>query len=154
MKKVLNYSEGTIFALKLRTDGFAVGIVTRIAKRKNGIIMAYFSDKKFPVMPSLTEIENLTEFPFKWRLGDLFLINNTWFILGQKQNFKSEDWPIPKFIRRDPLVSGRAWEVTYREDDIATVQSETPTDSSREDLDESCLMGAGSVEIGLSKLAR
>lgn len=153
MKKSINYSEGTIFALKLRKEGFAIGIVTRVSKSENGIIMAWFSDKRFNEIPGLARIESIADFPFKWRIGDLSLIDNTWSVLGQKQNFKSEDWPIPTFIRKDPF-SNKAWEVKYRENDIETIQSETPTDFSREDLERDSLMGAGSVELKLDKLVK
>ena len=153
MKRSINYSEGTIFALKLRTEGFAIGIVTKISKSRNGIIVAWFSDKRFKEIPDLAEIELIVNFTFKWRIGDLSLIDNTWFILGKKQNFKSEDWPVPAFINKDP-ISNKAWEVKYKENDIETIQSETLTDFSREDLDRDSLLGAGAVELRLDKLVK
>ena len=85
------------------------------------------SDKRFNEIPGLARIESIADFPFKWRIGDLSLIDNTWSVLGQNKTSKVKDWPIPTFIRKDPF-SNKAWEVKYRENDIETIQSETPTD--------------------------
>lgn len=152
MKKI-NYNLGTIFSLPLKDGGFGVGIVAKVSKNKKGIILSYFSNKRFDNIPTLKEVQDLTDFPYAWRIGDLSLINEDWNIVGQKDNFKSEDWPMPLFIRKDPF-SNKAWEVKYKEDDVQSVQSETLTESNRKDIEIDSLKGAGAVEVKLSNLLK
>ncbi|WP_415867687.1 Imm26 family immunity protein [Burkholderia ubonensis] len=42
------------------------------------------------------------------RFGDLSLMNGEWPIVDHVKDWQSDRWPMPKFVRRDPLAK-RAW---------------------------------------------
>ena len=150
MKKI-NYKEGDIFTLPLRNGGFGVGLIARTSPHNNGVLLGYFSDKKFENKPTIEEANSLAIFPYIWRFGDLSLIDNTWINLGSYKHFENNKFTPPLFIRRDPL-SKKAWEVRYSNQDITKIESEIPTDFNRHDLETDGLSGSGAVEIMLGKL--
>lgn len=143
--------EGTWFAVPLRTRGFAVGVVARTTPT-GGIVLAYF----FPgVWESPPGIDDMKEMGVQrairlLRVGDLGLTNGTWQIIGVDPVWCREDWPVPKFVRRDDL-SRRAWIVEYSDNDANVVVSESPTDYSTS-LERDAVHGAGAAEIVMTRL--
>ncbi|WP_198432657.1 immunity 26/phosphotriesterase HocA family protein [Burkholderia ubonensis] len=111
--KRLPYSEGTWFAVPLRTGGYAIGVVARMAP-KGKIVLAYFFGPKCDAVPALSEVEGLkpTDAIKCVRLGDLGMVNGEWPIIGASPGWAREDWPMPSFIKQDPL-SNRVWLVRY-----------------------------------------
>jgi hypothetical protein len=50
------------------------------------------------------------------RVGALGLVDGSWPIIGKADSWNREEWPMPKFVRKDD-ISGVAWLVTYGDDD-------------------------------------
>ena len=147
----LPYSEGTWFAVPLRNGGFGVGVVAR-ASRKGRVILAYFFGPQREAPPSLSELEHLT--PNKAisviRVGDLGLIDGSWPIIGNLKNWERTSWPMPVFIRRDPL-SRKAWKVYYSDTDPNLPLSEVRTSYEDTSLQTDSMYGAGAAEDELAE---
>lgn len=152
MKK-LPYSGGTLFAVPLREGGgYALGLVTRTAPGGKVLLVSLF-DQRLDHVPDLAEVEQILPRRVlkSIRIGDLGLINGDWPIIGQLKGWDEAAWPMPAFIRRDPL-SKRAWRTIYDPSDPGRVEQEeaVPFDSAGMDVD--ALHGAGAVEILATKL--
>ena len=145
------FDEGTWFAVPLRSGGFAAGVVARTMPR-GGVILVYFFRRLWDRPPSFDEVKGLKPQAAiqVMRVGDLGLVDGTWPVIGRDPDWHRDEWPCPRFLRRDEL-SRRAWIVQYSDRDPNLVESETPTsyDSKLEDND---LYGAGAAEIVLTKL--
>lgn len=147
----LPYREGTWFAVPLCKGGFAVGLVAR-ATKKGKVILCYFFGPRRTSIPVLAEVQNLD--PGKAilvvRVGDLSLIRGEWPIIGQSESWNRSDWPMPVFVRRDPL-SRKAWRMYFSDDDPLLLIKEEPEpyDSS---LPEFGVLGAGAAELVLTKI--
>ncbi|MFA8388805.1 immunity 26/phosphotriesterase HocA family protein [Burkholderia ubonensis] len=150
--KRLPYSEGTWFAVPLRTSGYAIGVVARMAP-KGKIVLAYFFGPKCDAVPALSEVEGLkpTDAIKCVRLGDLGMVNGEWPIIGASPGWAREDWPMPSFIKQDPL-SNRVWLVRYADSDPSQIEQEKLVSEEVGGLEEESLCGYGSVEIKLTKL--
>lgn len=149
--KALPYREGSWFALPLREGGYAIGVVARMAP-EGRIVLAYLFGPKRDAVPVLSEVENLrAEDAVKClRVGDLGLVNGEWPVIGVA-HWVREDWPMPSFVRRDPL-SKRAWLVRYSDTDPRQIEQEDLLPNEASALEEASLCGYGSVEIKLTKL--
>lgn len=140
--------EGTIFAVPLETNGFAVGLVARASKR-GGVLLGYFWGKwdNLPELDSLSLTPQSTALVAKF--GDLFLSDGKWPILGELSHWRREEWPMPLFVREEPFT-GRRWEVKYSDDDPNALISEVPAKEGVRYLP-NLLHGAGAMEIVLNK---
>jgi hypothetical protein len=149
MKTIVD--EGTWFAVPLRSKGFAAGVIARTAP-SGGVVLAYFFSSVWDHPPSLDRIRDVRpEAAIRvLRTGDLGFLEGTWPIIGRDPNWRREEWPTPRFIRRDEL-SQRAWIVQYSDRDPNCVESEIPTSYDTE-LEENDLYGSGAVEIVLTRL--
>ncbi|MBK8498907.1 MAG: hypothetical protein IPL52_08845 [Flavobacteriales bacterium] len=150
MKK-LPYTEGTWFAVPLRTGGYSLGVVARAASRGK-VILAYLFKRRLTSPPKLDECVGLepNEATMVVRIGDLGLIRGDWPIIGIDSKWMRSMWSLPQFLRVEEL-SNRAWKVTYSNDDPNHVISEEPWRVDDMGLTEDVLYGAGAVEIALSK---
>ncbi|MEO7594294.1 MAG: DUF4259 domain-containing protein, partial [Byssovorax sp.] len=148
----LNYSEGTWFAVPLRSGGFGVGIVARATSRGR-VILVYLYGPKRETVPTLTDVAELEPFAAVKVaiIGDLCLIRGDWPILGRAQQWHRDKWPIPLFVRSDEL-SRRAFVVRYDDRDPGLAISEVPVAYGTSTLERDCVMGAGSVESALTRL--
>lgn len=154
MKKKLPYQEGDWFAVPLRSDGYAVGVVARITKSYAGGIVGYFFGPKRDAIPSLDEMKLLRpeQALWKYNFGDLSLLEGKWPIIGKLPDWERSEWPVPLFVRHDSL-SGNAWVVEYDDDDPDQIISEMPVNfEDVRDLPRAGSAGAGAVEIVLTKL--
>jgi hypothetical protein len=142
--------EGSWFAVPLRVGGFAVGLVARTAAA-GGVILAYFFRQKWPHVPSLNDVVGMKPASAAkiLRVGDLSLVDGTWPIIGRTADWQRSVWPVPTFVRKDPL-SRRAWAVRYADHDANIVESEAPTEYIT-DLDPDAVLGAGAAEIILTR---
>jgi hypothetical protein len=145
----LPYSEGTWFALPLRDTGFAVGVVAR-ARKAGKITICYLFGPRRESVPTLTEVEGLKPVDAirVLQVGDLSLINGEWPIIGQAASWTRSEWPMPDFVRKDPL-SQRAWRVQYSDKDPGKVEREVP-EPFESTLEKDALFGAGAVELVLT----
>jgi hypothetical protein len=142
------YDEGDVFAVPLRKGGFAHGVVARVAPGGK-VLFGYFFGPKTDV-PGKDLTLHPADSLLKVRFGDLGLINGEWPVVGKVEDWDRGDWPMPEFVRRDPL-SGRAWKVRYMDGDPSAVEVERPTDAECDGPTDS-LSGYGAVEIRLTKL--
>lgn len=144
--------EGEWFAVPLRDDGFAAGIVARGNRR--GVLLGYFFGPRLPSVPPLPEVSALTaeQAVLVGRFSDLRIRDGRWPLLGRSSPWDRRLWPSPAFIRYEELT-GRTFHVYYDDADphrvvrraqvAPGIAEQGPTDG---------LMGAGFVEIRLTRL--
>ena len=144
-------TEGTWFAVPLKTKGYGVGVVSRTTLG-GGIVLAYFFGELYGNVPSLPDLKNLEPSDAIWvvRAGDLGLIKGAWPVIGIDPHWRRGGWGVPVFVRRDDL-SRKAWSVQYSNDDVNLVESETPIDYEAA-LERDSVFGAGAVEVVLTRL--
>lgn len=151
MKK-LPYHEGSWFAVPLRTSGYAVGVVARMAP-KGKVILVYLFGPRRDSVPTVADVAHLqpNEASKCIKIGDLGLINGKWPIIGDSQDWEKQVWPMPSFVRRDDL-SKRAWRSIYSDTDPSKLEREEPVPYDITELEESGLYGFGAVELLMTKL--
>lgn len=151
MKSRMPPPEGTVFLVPLRDDGFSIGVLARAdnAGRAFGYFFGPRVGRESRVhLPSLRPDQALLVGMF----GDLELLRGNWPLIGSISPWSRSAWPIPPLARVDE-VAGKAWLSTYGDDLRCT--SENPisvAEAARHPYDR--LMGAGAVEIRLTKLIR
>lgn len=148
---ILPYSEGFRFLVPLRNGGYARGVVARASPEGKGV-MGYFFGPRFSSESNVVwlDIHPATAI-LRIRFGDLGLINGKWPIYGKISNWNRSEWPMPDFIRRDPLGRLRPVLVRYLDDDPNRVETEYSIDDDSDMLPDSSA-GYGAVEIRLTKL--
>jgi hypothetical protein len=150
MTEILPYSEGTAFAVPLRSGGFARGVVARAAP-DGRVLFGYFFGPKLEspedaVMDDLKPENSILSLIF----GDLGLINGEWRIVGSFPQWNRDLWPMPDFVRRDPIMK-RAWRVRYSDSDPSRLESEEPI-AFDTNLPPNTSSGYGAVELKLTRL--
>jgi Immunity protein 26 len=145
------YREGSIFAIPLRSGGFAVGVVARKSAHHGGLL-GYFFGPKFSSVPDSGDIGVLhPDMALRvLKFGDLSLMNHEWPVIGDITNWNRKEWPLPDFVRKDD-ISRKAWRVRYSEDDVCQYISEHP-ESFDSPLERDSMFGAGAVELLLTRL--
>jgi hypothetical protein len=151
MKK-LPYKEGDVFAVPLGDGSFGIGLVARAPKRGR-ILLGYFFGNRFTHVPAEQELPELTpQNALKViRFGDLSLFESEWPNITHLVNFNRADWPIPKFVRRNPF-SQRGWLVTYDDNDPSAQVEEVLGDFGTSEYETDELYGAGAVEFMLAEV--
>ena len=149
MPRKLPYNEGTWFAVPLRTTGYGIGIVTRMAPR--GRLFGYFFGPARTTAPALDEVVTLTpeDAVLRIRFGDLGLLEGTWPIIGHAANFDRTVWPLPPFIRIDD-ITGKAFKDTFS-DSLDFVAQEPCDPELARVFPENALWGYRAVESELSE---
>ena len=152
MVDVLPYTEGTVFSLPLREGGFARGVVTRAAP-EGAVLYGYFFGPKLSSPDERREDRLRPDTAIAQMIfGDLGLLNGEWKIIGELPNWDRDAWPMPDFVRRDP-VGKRAWRVRRSDTDPSKIDSEEPV-SFETNLPPNTSSGYGAVEIKLTQLLR
>jgi hypothetical protein len=149
-KKRLLYPEGTWFAVPLRTGGFAIGLLARVAG--DGPAFGYFFGPRWKHPPAVEITRALTpkDAIFVALFGDLGLLNGEWPILGQDLNWNRDVWPLPPFIRIDEIAN-EAWKVSYS-DQLQVLAEEAIDPTLEKKFPRDRLSGYGAVEIRLTQL--
>jgi hypothetical protein len=110
MKK-LPYKEGDVFGVPLRNGGFALGVVARVRPfREGNMLLGYFFRHGKAALPkegSSLEL-NPQDAALIAKFGDLSLYRKEWPIVGNIPGWDRRKWPMPSFMRRDPLSDRRA----------------------------------------------
>ena len=109
------YKEGDWFMLPLEDKGFAIGIIAR--ENKGGRILSYFFAPRIYKKPSKKYLNLLmtdSAIAIEMHGCQGFIMDKTWKIIGNKENFQRKDWPIPQYVRAD--LGGEFYFVTYNED--------------------------------------
>ncbi|HEX7658610.1 MAG TPA: immunity 26/phosphotriesterase HocA family protein [Pseudonocardiaceae bacterium] len=148
----VKYREGDWFAVPLRDNGYAVGVVARA--NKDGILLGYFFGPRRLELPQLTDVRDMTKAQaiLVGRFGDLHLIQGKWPILGRLHDWHRDDWPMPVFVRYEELT-GRSFRVYYDDDDPNNVPREEQIPPGvAEQGPKDRMMGAGFVERVLTKI--
>jgi len=148
---MLPYKEGTVFFVPLRNGGYARGVVAR-ASSEGKVLLGYFFGPRL-TSADATSLEDLdpTKAILRVRFGDLGLINGEWPIRGRIPGWNRAQWPMPDFVRKDPLGRKKPVLVRYSNADPTRVETETPTTDDA-GLGADSMSGYGSVEIKLTKL--
>jgi hypothetical protein len=116
-------------------------------------VIGYFFQERFTEVPLLDSLRSLEarDAVRVMRFGDLGLVKGQWPVLGRRDDWSAEEWPMPVFGRREP--SGRAFRVVYSPDDLRGPVAEEPiTDHECDQLPRDALSGAGAVEKVLTAL--
>jgi len=151
MKK-LPYREGDLFTLPLRDSGIAIGLIARAGPRGQ-VLFGYFFNLRYDNLPDLVDFSRLTpgDAIVRYRFGDLGLINGRWQILGAMPRWDRIHWPMPPFVREDPLTGHKA-QVIYAEDDPSLELSCIKlTDTMMTDPKDG-VAGCGYIELWLTQL--
>lgn len=146
------YEEGEWFAVPLRDDGYAVGVVARANPR--GALFGYFFGPRQDELPSLADTRTLTpsEAILIGKFGHLGLKGGTWPILGRQRDWNRDTWPMPVLVRYEELT-GRTFQVFYDPDDpLKVLREEQVEPGVAEQGPKDGLMGAGFVEIRLTRM--
>jgi hypothetical protein len=148
---MLPYTEGTLFFVPLRNGGYARGVVAR-SSRDGKVLLGYFFG---PQLSSTEEAGTSTLDPseaiLRIRFGDLGLINGEWPIRGEILSWNRSEWPMPVFVRKDPLGKRQSVFVRYSDADPSHVELESPA-SDDVGFGVDLMSGYGAVEIKLTKL--
>jgi hypothetical protein len=155
-KKRIRYFEGQWFAVPLRKDGYALGIIVRGSyKAKGGL--GYFFGPKYQEIPNdeSTWEKKPVDAILITKFGDLGIINGSWPLIKSTRPFLKEEWPIPKFGHEVSLLPGKGTIREYAQDNIGRliIVKETPVNVKEIiGLPEDLSRGGGSVEIELTKI--
>ncbi len=155
MKKII-YSEGNWFAVPLRSDGFAMGLVAR-GGFKTKCSLGYFFGPKSMYLPEATQVEAIKAeeaILIAW-FGDLGIIQGKWSIIKTSRRFVKQDWPVPLFRRIDSVTPTIGRLIEYDQDNPKygrPIHEIIKDASSIFNYPEDSLFGSGAIEIKLTKL--
>jgi hypothetical protein len=155
-KKHIHYNEGQWFAVPLRKDGYALGIIVRGSYKTKGGLGYFFGPK----------LERLPEDRDTWekkpedavlitQFGDLGIITGRWPLIHSTRAFVKDKWPVPHFGSIDPLRPGVGHLREYAQDEKGNLVLIRQVVVDAADLVGVPLdrdMGGGAVEIKLTKL--
>ena len=147
-----SYAEGDWFAVPLRTNGFALGVVARA--NSEGVLVGYFFGPRSEELPTLADAAGLLpeQAVLVGMFGHLGLRGGSWPLLGRESAWERSAWPTPIFIRYEELT-GRSFHVRYDDADPGRLIDESAVaPGPDEQAPEDGLMGAGFVELRLTRL--
>ncbi|MBA4387844.1 MAG: hypothetical protein C0404_07675 [Verrucomicrobia bacterium] len=147
----LPYSEGAIFLVPLRKGGYARGVIAR-ASSEGKVLLGYFFGPRLS-SAAITKSADLdpSKALLRVRFGDLGLMNGEWPIRGRIHNWNRTQWPMPDFVRTDPLMKKKPVLVRYSDDDPSRIEVESPVIDDA-GLGTDSMAGYGAVELRLTKL--
>jgi len=145
------YIEGSIFLVPLRTRGYAIGVAARVSPRGRAVLRYFFGPRVVSTeTPALNNLDP-TAAILRIIFGDLGLISGKWSVIGTVPNWDRRMWPIPDFVRLDPLGRRKPVLVRYADDDLNRVEYESEIESAVGFLPD-VAAGYGAVELRLTKL--
>ncbi len=156
--KRARFGPGDVFAVPLRSGGYGLGVIARETTGRT--LFGYFFGPVHEDVPGAELLPRLVaaDAVLVGRFGHLGLSrgptasNGDWITIGRIPDWDPANWPLPAFVRAEPIRGG-AFLVTYDESDLLRerdvryfppgVVLDGPEDG---------LMGAGFVEIRLTRL--
>jgi hypothetical protein len=149
----LSYKEGDCFALPLRTEGVARGVVARLDGK--GVVFGYFFGPKVASFAEAVVDDSLR--PEKAvlvaRFGDLGLQKREWKVIGHIDPWERATWRMPGFLHLDD--GGDHGFVRHYDDSLKFVGEEPITLSAvSPQTPRDALLGYGAVEIRLTRLLK
>jgi hypothetical protein len=129
---------------------FALGVVARVGKRGR-IVSGYFFGPLFEDAPTAAELAVLKPqgATLVVRFGDLHPMSDKWPILSRIGSWDRPDWPMPEFVRIEP-ISGRVFLVSFSDIDPGERLSQDRIAVNSSNLEIDSLWGAGAVEAFLA----
>jgi hypothetical protein len=149
--KRLPYVEGSVILVPLRNGGFARGVVARATQNGKGVFGYFFGPRLVSAKGAAIDDLDPAKAILRVRFGDLGLINGEWQVLGNVPKWNRAEWPMPDFVRRDPLGVLKPRLVRYSDDDPNRIEAEQVIDDDA-GLPTDSASGYGAVEIKLTKL--
>lgn len=147
------YSEGDWFLVPLGNRA-VVGLIAR-APEHSKVLLAYLfkysnTDNEHSQYCQRLRAQDALSIEI---LGNLFLHNKKWPVVCHGENWHRRDWPMPQFVREEP-ISDRTWLVECSDDDPLKVVSEERLLESDQSGDRPVyrIAGAGAVEARLRSL--
>jgi hypothetical protein len=113
----VNYQEGNWFAVPLRDSDYAVRIVAR--SNPKAALLGYLFGPRLDEVRALRRDDAILVGSY----GPLGSIQGRWPNRGSLPNWDRSEWPMLVFVRYEG-VTGRSFNVTYDEDDLARRISE------------------------------
>jgi len=142
-------AEGTVFLVPLLNKGYAVGVLARTSGE--GHCFGYFFGPKLMRVEEVDVTKLVPEVAvLKGKFGDLELLRGKWPTVRLLPNWNRNQWRILPLARVDE-VSGRAW-ISIYDDLFNCVEEKEISLSEASECPYDRMMGAGSVEIRLTKL--
>lgn len=152
MARRVKYTEGDWFAVPLSDHGFARGVVARANPK--GALLGYFFGPRFKALPALDTTDGLTAggAVLVGKFGHLGLKSGTWPIIGRREQWARDAWPMPVLVRYEELT-GRTFHAFYDPDDPTRLlrEEEVPPGLAEQGPTDG-LMGAGYVELVMTDL--
>ena len=149
MKRRKSIDEGTVFLVPLRDRGYAVGVVARISGE--GHAFGYFFGPRINgAADADTYSLKASDAVLVGKFGDLELIRGNWPEVDSIEPWDPSMWPMMSLARIDECA-GKAWLSTY-DDNFNCIGEKEITVDEAHSYPYDRLMGAGSVEIRLTKL--
>ena len=126
----------------------AWGVVARAAK---DILFGYFFEPPL-ADDEESQIDGLTPKTaiLAARFSAMGLVSGEWKVIGQIQKWNRSLWPLPDFVRYDPLGIIKPRLIRYSEDDLATSE-DLGVAAKPDNLLRDSLFSSGAVEITLAK---
>ena len=147
----VRYAEGDWFAVPLRDGTFATGVVARA--NRDGVLLGYFFGPRTAALPTIDDVQSLIPAgaALIGTFGHLGLRGGSWPIIG-RNTWDRDCWPMPVFARYEELT-GRWFNSYYDSDDPNRLVREVAVSASEAiGNPRDGLMGAGYVEIALTRL--
>ncbi|WP_095198069.1 Imm26 family immunity protein [Mesorhizobium carmichaelinearum] len=145
----LPYKKGTLFAIPLRSGGYGLGLVARMAP-KGKIILVYLFGPMRLELPNADELSDISPDNAVrcLRCGDLGLINGSWPIIGEMKIWIEDKWPMPNFVHKESL-SNRILIRKYSDSDPSKLEGQASVASAGH-LEQDGLHGYEVVELILT----
>lgn len=145
------YGEGTVFLVPLPRGGFGRGVIARISP-KGGTLLGYFFAPRVndPADATIADLRPEAAVA-RLRCGDLGLLKKQWPLLGPLPAWDRDKWPMPRFMRQDPMDKLPPSIIIYSDEDPSLIVAERASGEA-EGLDRAALFGAGAVENRLDRL--
>jgi hypothetical protein len=155
-QKHKRYDEGQWFAVPLRKGGYALGIIVRgNYKTKGGL--GYFFGPKYSELPN--DQDTWEKYPKEAKLitrfGDLGIINGSWPLIHSTHLFCKDQWPIPRFGAKIPLIPGKGFIREYGQNEkgqLIYIREIIAPENEVLELPVDCAMGYAVVEIRLTEI--
>ena len=131
--------------------GFAYGCVARTGS--SGVLLGYFYVFRESLALNAICALHSSEADAIARFGDLAIRRGTWRVLDRCDTWDRERWPVPTFLKRDPLRSDVWWHVQYSEEDISQAVARQPsTGPPNAELPHDGTYGYQALEIMLARI--
>lgn len=143
--------EGDVFSVPIGGYQYGLGVISRVSV--SGILLGFFFGPARSKEPDLSDSHGLvaSDAVLVGRFSDLYLLKKKWRLLGPMEGWLREEWPMPIFVRQDP-IAGVIFEVHYADSDPSKFVTERRSDTAALKNPQDGMMGAAFVEQRLTRL--